>query len=80
MIGFGPNQTRNLEILQLKCCTVLLSTPQRSVGDVVRIMAVDDSTSVSTGDGTSRTLNTAEFAELDVASGTYLSIESDKVQ
>ena len=43
-------------------------------------MAVDDSTSVSTGDGTSRTLNTAEFAELDVASGTYLSIESDKVQ
>ena len=43
-------------------------------------MAVNDSTSVSIGDGTSHTLNTAEFAELDVATGTYLYIESDKVQ
>ena len=59
---------------------MLLSTPERSVGDLVRIMAVNDSTSVSIGDGTSHTLNTAEFAELDVATGTYLYIESDKVQ
>ena len=68
------------------CCSttnvyegVLLRTPGREPGDLLRIMAVEDSTFVSLGNGTNYTLNSVEFVELELDNETYLYIEADKV-
>ena len=49
-------------------------------GDIVRIMAVNDSTTVTIGNGTIFTLDAAQFVELDIPAGDYIFIESDKVR
>ena len=57
----------------------MLRTPGREPGDLLRIMAVEDSTFVSLGNGANYTLNSVEFVDLELANGIYLYIEADKV-
>ena len=57
----------------------MLRTPGREPGDLLRIMAVEDSTFVSLGNGANYTLNSVEFVELELDNETYLYIEADKV-
>lgn len=54
-----------------------ISTPDRTVGDYFRVVASEDSTTLTVG-GTTQSLNAQEFAELNVDTGDYKTISADK--
>ena len=75
----GFEQGLSIEVF-LMDITALFSTPERLIGDIVRILAVNDSTSVSLSSGSSYSLNASDYVELDIPTGTSLSIEADMVR
>ncbi|XP_070207990.1 IgGFc-binding protein-like [Littorina saxatilis] len=55
------------------------STPDRTIGDIYRIVASEDATTVSLYNGTSYIVSKAgDFLELDIPTGDYQHITSDK--
>ncbi|XP_063431053.1 uncharacterized protein LOC134713693 [Mytilus trossulus] len=55
-----------------------ISTPDRTIGDYFRIVASEDSTTVSLAGSTHGTINAYEYIELNVDTGDYKTITSDK--
>ena len=57
---------------------VTISTPGRDIGDYFRIIASEDSTTISVPGHTNQTINATEYIELNVHTGDYKMVTSDK--
>ncbi|XP_061172014.1 uncharacterized protein LOC133181544 [Saccostrea echinata] len=55
-----------------------ISTPDRNIGDYFRIIATEDSTEISLAGSVYTTINQYEYTELNVVTGDYKSITSNK--
>ena len=57
---------------------VTISTPGRDIGDYFRIIASEDSTTISVPGHTNHTINATEYIQLNVDTGDYQMVTSDK--
>lgn len=57
---------------------VTISTPGRDIGDYFRIIASEDSTTISVPGHTNYTINATEYIQLNVDTGDYQMVTSDK--
>jgi hypothetical protein len=57
---------------------VTISTPGRDIGDYFRIIASEDSTTISVHGHTNHTINATEYIQLNVDTGDYKMVTSDK--
>lgn len=55
-----------------------ISTPGRDIGDYFRIIASEDSTTISVPGHTNHTINATEYIQLNVDTGDYKMVTSDK--
>ena len=55
-----------------------ISTPGRDIGDYFRIIASEDSTTISVPGHTNNTINATEYIQLNVDTGDYKMVTSDK--